>query len=128
MIGKSVLDIGTASGFLSFEAEAAGASEVVSFDMDTAERQILQPFNDSLYFTNHAAWVGEQTAVIRRWKMGYWTAHHALASKARAVYGNIYRLPRPSASLMSSSSAPCLSTFQTRLRLWPQSRVTPLTA
>ena len=38
MAGKSVLDIGTASGFLSFEAEAAGASEIVSFDMDTAER------------------------------------------------------------------------------------------
>src|SRR5690348_833443 len=31
--GKSVLDIGTATGFLSFEAEKRGASLVVSHDM-----------------------------------------------------------------------------------------------
>lgn len=93
MAGKSVLDIGTASGFLSFSAEQAGASEVVSFDMDTGDRQTLQPFSNSLYFTNHAAWVEEQTAVIERWKRGYWTAHRALGSKAKAVYGDVYRLP-----------------------------------
>lgn len=93
MVGKSVLDIGTASGFLSFSAEAAGASRVVSFDMDNASRQTLQPFSDSLYFTDHETWVKEQTAYIDRWKAGYWMAHRALGSQAKAVYGDVYRMP-----------------------------------
>jgi 2-polyprenyl-3-methyl-5-hydroxy-6-metoxy-1,4-benzoquinol methylase len=33
--GKHVLDVGTASGFLTFEAEKRGAASVVSFDMNS---------------------------------------------------------------------------------------------
>src|SRR5215472_7673160 len=33
--GKSTLDVGTASGFLSFEAERRGAAAVVSFDSES---------------------------------------------------------------------------------------------
>ena len=36
--GKSVLDVGTATGFLSFEAEHKGAARVVSFDMSDARQ------------------------------------------------------------------------------------------
>jgi hypothetical protein len=50
VVDRSVLDIGTASGFLSFEAERAGACEVVSFDIDTGARQHLLPFKDKLYY------------------------------------------------------------------------------
>jgi regulator of replication initiation timing len=52
--GKRVLDVGTASGFLTFEAEKRGA-EVVSFDLLDASSQHLLPFRDKLYFVNHEA-------------------------------------------------------------------------
>src|SRR5690349_2280017 len=45
---KSVLDIGTATGFLSFEAEKHGAARVVSFDMSDARQQMFIPFKDNL--------------------------------------------------------------------------------
>src|ERR1044072_3997628 len=35
--GKSVIDIGAATGFLSFEAEKRGAARVLSFDMSRSE-------------------------------------------------------------------------------------------
>src|ERR1043165_9012096 len=52
--GKSVLDVGTATGFLSFEAEKRGAARVVSFDQqDGAEQQFL-PFHQKPYYQDHA--------------------------------------------------------------------------
>src|SRR5271157_3419337 len=47
---KSVLDVGTANGFLTFEAEKRGAREVVSFDIGDAKFQHLLPFKDDLYY------------------------------------------------------------------------------
>ena len=91
--GKRVLDVGTASGFLSFEAERSGAREVVSFDLDSAERQHLLPFAGSDYVTDHAAWSRKQTAAFGQWKNAYWLAHRLLGSKAKMVYGDVYRLP-----------------------------------
>src|SRR3712207_7784623 len=44
--GRSVLDVGTATGFLSFEAERIGASRVVSHDMSDVRQQTLLPFKD----------------------------------------------------------------------------------
>jgi 2-polyprenyl-3-methyl-5-hydroxy-6-metoxy-1,4-benzoquinol methylase len=46
--GKSVLDIGTATGFLSFEAEKRGATRVLSFDMSDVKHQTFLPFKDKL--------------------------------------------------------------------------------
>ncbi|MGL6096456.1 MAG: class I SAM-dependent methyltransferase [Fimbriiglobus sp.] len=92
LAGKTVLDVGTASGFLTFEAEKRGAS-VVSFDLADASTQQLLPFRDKLDFTDRPAWVAKQTAVFERWKNGYWFAHQALGSKARCHYGSIYDLP-----------------------------------
>ena len=88
--GKRVLDVGTASGFLSFEAERFGAREVVSFDLDTAERQTLLPFVRSAYVEDHAAWCRAQTASFLTWKKGYWLSHRLLGSRARVVYGDVY--------------------------------------
>ena len=90
---KRVLDVGTASGFLSFEAERAGAADVVSFDLDNADRQHLLPFAGSEYVTDHASWSRKQTALFMQWKNGYWLAHRLLGSQARMVYGDVYRLP-----------------------------------
>src|ERR1700749_2806929 len=44
--GKSVLDVGAATGFLSFEAERLGASGVLSFGMSDARQQHFVPFRD----------------------------------------------------------------------------------
>ena len=88
--GKRVLDVGSASGFLSFEAERYGASEVVSFDLDSAERQHLLPFAGSPYVTDHEAWSRRQSEIFTTWQNGYWLAHRLLRSKAKAVYGDIY--------------------------------------
>src|SRR5436190_20625460 len=44
--GKSVIDIGTATGFLSFESEKHDASKVVSFDLSDPRQQTFIPFKD----------------------------------------------------------------------------------
>ena len=91
--GKRVLDVGTASGFLSFEAERHGAREVVSFDLDTAERQALLPFAGSAYVDDHAAWCRAQTEHFLCWKKSYWLTHRLIGSRARVVYGDVYEPP-----------------------------------
>lgn len=91
--GKRVLDVGTASGFLSFEAEVAGATEVVSFDIDDARRQHLQPFANSDYVRDYEGWRQRQTKIFDSWKNGYWLAHRLLGSKCKVFYGDIYDVP-----------------------------------
>ena len=93
LTGQRVLDVGAASGFLSFSAEEAGAKEVVSFDLDTADRQHLLPFADSEYVNDHATWCTKQTAGFQRWKNAYWLAHRLRKSRAKVVYGDVYALP-----------------------------------
>ena len=92
LAGRRVLDVGCASGFLSFSAEAAGAT-VVSMDMDTVARQHLLPFADSLYMTDHAAWVAQGQPGYVRWQQAYWLAHRLLSSQALVYYGDVYALP-----------------------------------
>lgn len=93
LAGKRVLDVGTASGFLSFESERHGASEVVSFDLDTAERQTLLPFVGSPYVEDYEAWCRAQTTSFMSWKKAYWLSHRVLHSRARVVYGDVYAPP-----------------------------------
>ena len=92
--GKRVLDVGTASGFLSFEAEKRGAAEVVSFDISDALYQHCLPFRENLYYRDHDAWLPMQNEGIEAWKNGYWMAHRLLGSRAKCFYGNIYDMPR----------------------------------
>src|SRR6266403_2835052 len=53
---KTVLDVGTASGFLSFEAEKRGAT-VVSIDASSARPWDRVPFPESLHALNYSAWL-----------------------------------------------------------------------
>src|SRR5437762_1417726 len=62
--GKSVLDIGTATGFLSFEAERLGAARVVSFDMSDVRQQAFLPFKDKLYSRDRERFMQEYGAEI----------------------------------------------------------------
>jgi hypothetical protein len=91
--GRRVLDVGTASGFLTFEAERHGAKEVVSFDADSASRISLLPLKDHISFINRPAWVESYEPHMRAMHGGYWFAHRALGSKAKAVYGDVYQIP-----------------------------------
>jgi SAM-dependent methyltransferase len=91
--GKSVLDVGAATGFLSFEAEKRGAARVLSFDMSDARQQAFLPFKDKLYYRDRERWAEQYGAEIERWKNAYWLCHRLLGSKAQVYYGNIYELP-----------------------------------
>jgi SAM-dependent methyltransferase len=93
LLDKRVLDVGTASGFLTFSSEDAGAREVVSFDLDSARRQHLLPFAHKPYYTNHEAWVKAQTTAFESWKKSYWLTHRLLGSNAKVFYGDVYELP-----------------------------------
>lgn len=80
--GRTFLDVGTATGFLSFEAEKRGAS-VTSFDADGPERYQFvtgDAHHDQAYF--------------RRLRNGYTFSHQLLGSKANLVLGDIYSMPQ----------------------------------
>lgn len=79
LAGRSVLDVGTASGFLTFEAEKRGA-KVTSFDADSPDRwQTVPPAN-------------VDTAYFHGMRNGYALAHRLIGSRAQTLYGNIYDL------------------------------------
>jgi SAM-dependent methyltransferase len=91
--GKSVLDIGTATGFLSFEAEKKGATRVLSFDMSDSRQQAFLPFKDKLSFRNPERFAEQHGAEIEQWRNAYWLCHRVLNSKAEVYYGDINHLP-----------------------------------
>ena len=93
LAGKSVIDVGAATGFLSFEAEKSGAARVLSFDIADARQQTFLPFKDKLYSRDPERWAAEYGAEIERWKNAYWLCHRLLGSRAEVYYGNIYELP-----------------------------------
>ena len=90
--GRRVLDVGCASGFLSFEMEKRGA-EVVSFDAESATDMDRLPFAKSLYSTNRKRWEDEFNETIDSIKRSYWFAHERIGSNAKVFYGDIYNLP-----------------------------------
>ncbi len=85
--GKRVLDIGAATGFVSFYMERQGA-DVVAFDLSEDQSWDIVPF------------AGEpaQNALnlksrIKRINNSFWFCHQALSSKAQMVYGTVYDIP-----------------------------------
>lgn len=90
--GQRVLDVGTASGYLSFEMEKRGA-EVVSFDMDMGTNWNVVPY--PWYMKDIETRRTRLIESTKRLHNSYWLSHRLLNSKARAYYGNIYE-PLPS--------------------------------
>ena len=86
--GKRVLELGTASGHLCFSMEKMGA-EVVAYDMDENQQWDIVPFAGFDY-AEHIALFRRH---IRKLNNGYWLAHRANDSRARVVYGTVYRIP-----------------------------------
>src|SRR5215471_10291266 len=69
--GKSVLDVGSATGFLSFEAERLGAARVVSFDMSDVRQQDFIPFKGKLYREDYESWIYYHHLTVEKWKNAY---------------------------------------------------------
>ncbi|HXN88050.1 MAG TPA: hypothetical protein VN890_01630 [Methylocella sp.] len=82
MAGKTVLDVGAASGFLSMEAEQRGAI-VTSFDAEGSHQWQFLP---------NATGTEVFPLVFKKMRNSYLLAHLAFRSKARAIYGDIYKL------------------------------------
>lgn len=76
------LDIGAATGFLTFYMEQQGA-DVVAFDQSDQHHFDLLPDWKAASFAESVA----------KMKRGFWLSHRLLKSKANAFYGNIYDLP-----------------------------------
>jgi SAM-dependent methyltransferase len=91
--GKSVLDVGAATGFLSFEAERRGARRVLSHDMSDVRQQKLIPFSGKTYYRDREAWAAEYGEEIKRWQNAYWLCHRLYESRAEVYYGDVYDLP-----------------------------------
>lgn len=88
--GQRALDVGAASGYLSFEMEKRGA-DVVSFDLDSSDRWDVVPFADPRYDLA-AVRARYRELVPARWN-AYWLAHRLLGSRNRVFYGDLYALP-----------------------------------
>ena len=88
--GKSVLDVGCASGFLSFEMEKRGA-RVTSFDADHAGRYHHLPFRDQDFMGDHDAWLEQNNQWLTRLHNSYWFAHRAHGFQICSFARNTYR-------------------------------------
>lgn len=83
-----MLDVGTATGFLAFSAEAAGA-RVTALDAAGADEFQRVPFRDSLYHKDRSAWIREFEANSHRpLRNGFWYAWHRLQSQVEVVYAS----------------------------------------
>jgi SAM-dependent methyltransferase len=91
--GKRVLDVGCASGFLTFEMEKRGAVEIVSLDASSVRQINFLPVKG--FWDAYEGWVAGPQAgdLLRRMKNSYWLTHRENDSKARAWYGDIYNIP-----------------------------------
>jgi len=83
--GKSVLDVGAASGFLTFEMEKRGAT-VVSFDVASAKFMQMDPRCDTKLMAH-------QESDLDRLKNAYWFCHRHFGSSAKVYYGDVHNLP-----------------------------------
>ena len=79
--GRTFLDVGTASGFLLFEAEKHGAS-VTGFDAESGSQYQIIPGRGAPDFSEG----------FRQMRNGFWLAHKAFKSSARVIYGDIYQM------------------------------------
>lgn len=89
---KTVLDIGTASGFLSFESEKRGAS-VVSFDAKDTSLYTRLPHATGRHVDDPIKALAEDNSWLEAVKRSYWYAHHTLELKIKVHYGNLYDIP-----------------------------------
>jgi SAM-dependent methyltransferase len=91
---KSVLDVGPANGFFSFEMEKRGA-QVTAIDLgqDSAWDVVPHPYSDD------DTLVANMRRNVRMVENAFWYCHKALNSKVQLVYGTVYDVPKVIASV-----------------------------
>jgi len=82
--GKTILDIGTATGYLAFNAEKAGAKEVTGFDIKSSKEIRLIPFAVNESPIDH-----ESDSDEIRTRNSWWYGWHKNKSAARCIYAPI---------------------------------------
>jgi SAM-dependent methyltransferase len=86
---KRVLEIGPASGQLTFEMEKRGA-DVVAVEVTDAPGWDFVPYPPSVLEPEY----GPRREIMRKLKNSFWFAHEAHKSKAKLYYGDVYNLPK----------------------------------
>lgn len=85
---KRVLDVGAASGILSFHIERQGA-EVVSYDLSEHYDWDIVPFFENQGDGSREA----RRSHLQKINNGYWLSHQAFQSSAKMAYGVAYDIP-----------------------------------
>ena len=85
--GRRVLDIGAATGLLSFHMEKMGA-DVISYDLSEAEAWDIVPLS-GIDAAEHARARKAHIAAINN---GFWLCHAAHGSTARMAHGTVYAI------------------------------------
>jgi SAM-dependent methyltransferase len=89
---KTVLDVGTASGFLAFQAEMAGAT-VTATDAKSAREYRLVPFAHTQYFDDIKAWRNViEAELFTKMRNSFWYSWHRFHSKVEVFYSSVYDL------------------------------------
>ena len=87
--GARVLEIGPASGFLTFYMEQQGA-DLVCIEVPDDPGWDFVPFPESVLSSAVRA---SRREIMRRLKNSFWFAHRDFGSSAKLHYGDVYNLP-----------------------------------
>jgi O-methyltransferase len=101
--GARVLEVGPASGFLTFEMERRGA-RVVCVELPPGSSFDIVPWENS----DPAGTRTEQAEGLRYMQNGFWLAHAEFESQARVYYGDVLHLPKRLGSFQISLIASVL--------------------
>ncbi|HVE47750.1 MAG TPA: hypothetical protein VNA57_13500 [Acidimicrobiales bacterium] len=88
LAGRRVLEIGPASGFLTFHMESEGA-EVVAVELGPTTPWDVVPQSE----LDIEAVLRERHDVMEKMRNGFWFARATMGGKARVHYGSAYELP-----------------------------------
>jgi SAM-dependent methyltransferase len=91
LAGRTVLDVGAMTGFLTFEAEKRGAT-ATAFDATSAALWRELPIPGTRFTEDHDVWLRDADEWFDRVKNSFWLSREELGSSARCMYGNIYDL------------------------------------
>ena len=86
--GKRALDIGTASGALTWEMERQGAS-VTGFDLSVKSQWDVIPSRNFDYKET----IAKKKDLALRLHNGWWYCHRKFQAQANVVYGSVYDIP-----------------------------------
>ena len=85
LAGKTLLDVGTAGGFLAFSAEQAGATVTATDARDARDIRLIQ-FHNVPFHQDRAAFLDSHEHDLVRVKNAFWFTWHKLQSKVEVVY------------------------------------------